>query len=183
MAALLLLCLGTSGVSQARAELPPAPEYAIKAAYLFNFAKFVEWPAGKLTDPRAPFIVGLVGPEPIAGLLEQTIQGKSIRGKKIELRYFAPGQNIDECHLLFISRQSKAPPASVLSSVKSTGVLTVSEVEGFADVGGMINFVVLEGNVKLEINLGAAEQAGLKLSSRLMGVGRLIKPAPKSKPR
>jgi hypothetical protein len=174
---LLLLGIGTflTGPCPSRASDTPSLEYKVKAAYLFNFCKFVEWPGKKLPGADTAIIIGVVGEDPFGDILEETVKGKAINGRKLVVKRFAPGEDIQSCDLLFISRSLKDSLDSILHRVGSQSVLTVSEVEKFAQRGGIINFIIVNDSVKCELNLDAAERAGLKISSKLASVARVIK--------
>lgn len=150
-------------------------EYKVKAAFLYNFAKFVSWPTEQLPEPDSPIIVGVVGEDPFGDILDDTVKGKRIDGRKILVRRFASGEDLRKCHVLFISRSLRDSLDSILAGLKPGHVLAVSETEKFAQRGGIINFIVVNDTVKFEINLEAAENAGLKISSKLSRVARVIK--------
>jgi hypothetical protein len=177
---LLLLLVGyTAGLpgtalSSLAAETAPL-EYKVKAAFLYNFAKFVEWPAAKFPQPTSPFIIGVVGEDPFGNTLDETVKGKTINGRTIQIRRFASGEDLRQCHLLFVSRSLKDPLDTTLAGLKSESVLTVGETGQFVHQGGMINFIIVDDCVKFEINLDTTEQAGLKVSSKLSSVARVVK--------
>ena len=174
---LVLWTAGTilGGSLPSRATETPSLEYKVKAAYLYNFAKFVEWPLKRFPEPDSPIIIGVVGEDPFGNVLDETVRGKSINGRKIIIRRLAPGEGLTQCHLLFISRSLRDSLDSLLAGLAKESVLTVSEIEKFAMRGGMINFVIANESVKCEINLDAAERSGLKISSKLSSVARVVK--------
>jgi len=180
---LLFLLVGsaaalTLAAPDSRAAESASLEYKVKAAYLYNFAKFVEWPAEKFPQPASPIIIGVVGEDPFGDTLDETVKGKTVNGRSILIRRLAPGADLKQCHLLFISRSLKNSLASILAGLKSESVLTVSETDQFASRGGMIDLIIVDDSVKLEINLDTAERAGLKVSSKLSSVARVIKSEP-----
>jgi len=154
---------------------PNSLEYKVKAAFLYNFARFVEWPAEKFPQPASPIIIGVVGEDPFGNILDETVKGKTINGRAVVVRRFAPGDDLSECHLLFISRSLQDSLDSILARLKSKSVLTVGETGQFAHRGGMIDLLIVDDCVKCEINLDTTEQAGLKVSSKLSSVARVIK--------
>lgn len=175
----LAVCLAIklAGPVSAYGALPsgstPVPtEYQVKAAFLFNFAKFVEWPPGRFGGPNAPLVIGVLGEDPFGEALEQSIQNKEIQGRPIELRRLRAGEDLEACHVLFVSRSENARLGPILGAVKNSAVLTVGEMEQFLEQGGMINFFIEADSVKFEINPKAAEQCGLKLSAKLLAVSR-----------
>lgn len=161
--------LGTQNQAQ------EASEYAVKAAFLYNFAKFVEWPPGAFGHNGAPLIVGVVGDDPFGSALDQTIQGKSVNGRQLTVRRFSGGQDLRECHILFISSSERKRLSQILDSIRGAGVLTISEMDQFNQQGGIINFILERGKVRFEINTGAAESARLKLSSKLLALARSVR--------
>jgi hypothetical protein len=153
-------------------------EYKVKAAFLFNFISFVEWPAGKLAAKDTDVIVGCLPDDPAAPVLARALEGKTVEGRRIKLVVFKDTDDFRDCHLLFIGRARREKVDDVLSRLKQTPVLTVSEIDQFAQRGGMINFVRHERTFRFEINLGAAERAGLRISSKLASMATIVKTAP-----
>jgi hypothetical protein len=173
---LLALLGGVGGFSTARAA-DEFPEYQLKAAFLYNFARFVTWPTNSTTDTSTPVTIGILGTDPFGSLLRDTVQGKTVNGRKIVVTQLARDEKPAGCHILFISRSEKDRIPSILDSVKGQSVLTVSEVDQFAQGGGMINLIVVSQSVRFEINLQAIEHVGLQVSSKLVGLGIRVKPA------
>lgn len=167
-AAVLCLLLG------AFAQVEHADEDRVKAAYLYNFVKFVEWPANRFSGANDPTIICLVGDERLAEILEQTVQRKAVKGRPIEAREVRDDGQIKACHILLITFPDKARILKVLRSVQASNVLTVGESEDFTRLGGMINLSRKESNIELEINPKAAEAEGLKISSRLLAVAHIV---------
>lgn len=170
LAAWALLPGGPGGV---RAQSPT--EYQVKAVFLSNFAKFIEWPPGPSRDLRDPFTICIVGQDPFGTVLDEAVQGKTISGHRLVVRRSKPGESWKGCQIAFISSSEGKDLPSVLESSQRSGVLTVGEIEGFAQRGGMINFVLEDNQVHFEINLGAAERAGIKISSKLLSLARIVK--------
>src|ERR1051326_4432727 len=156
------------------------PEYQLKAAFLYNFAKFMTWPTNAFSDAGTPLTIGLLGDDPFGPRLKDTVQGKTVNGRSIVLRPLKRDESPKGCHILFISRSEKERIPAILASVEGQSILTVSEVERFAHNGGMINFVVVSESVRFEMNVQAAERAGLQVSSKLAGVGIMVKPEPRA---
>ena len=154
------------------------PEYKIKAAYIYNFAKFVTWPEQAWPDPKSPLVIGILGQDPFGLLLAETINGKTVNGRALALRYFKSGAPVEGCHILFVSRSEKERLPALLASLRGKNVLVISELERFARQGGMINFIIAEDRVRFELNLQAVQAAGLQVSSKLCEVGILVKSEP-----
>jgi len=170
LAAALLACAGPCGPLRANSDL----EYRIKAAFLYNFARFVEWPKTVSRDRAEPIVLGLLGRDPFGSLLETTIKGKSVNGRPLVVRRFANLEELKPCHLIFISSSEKRSVPEVLQLLQGQSVLTVSEVEGFLRQGGVINFIIENDTVRFDINLEAAGRAQLSVSSQLLKVARSV---------
>jgi len=175
----LLLMLALAGVwlssKPARAQ-SASKEYQLKAAFLFNFAQFVEWPADAFPNAESPFYIGVLGDNPFGTALEETVRGESIQGHKIMVLNSRHLQELEKCQIIFITRVERARIGEVLSKLKGRKTLTVGETPGFAQRGGMINFYVEGNKLRFEINPAAAHQEGLKISSQLLSLGRIVEP-------
>lgn len=144
-----------------------APEYDLKAAFLFNFVKFVEWPAQAFPSDRAPVNLCVYGQDPFGSTLDKVIEGERVGERSLVVR--RPGlEELDGCHVLFISRSEAERLGGVLARVGSKPVLTVADTDGFLQAGGAINFVLEGSKVRFLINQKAAERNGLRISSRLL---------------
>lgn len=147
-------------------------EYQIKAAFLYNFAKFSEWPAQTFPNENAPIYIGVLGDDPFENNLELTVSGKQINNRPFVIKRFASGKKIDFCHILFVSRSEKRDWPRILDALKDSATLTVGDgLEQFCQQGGMVNLIMVGKNVRFEINQQAAERAGLRISSRLLQLG------------
>lgn len=166
---LLLALVGSSAV---RAEETPPSEYQVKAAFLFNFAKFVEWPAQALPDARTPFTIGIIGKDPFEGALERTVQDKTVNGHAFVVKQVKAAAELKSCHILFIGASERKRLPEILNAVRGAGVLTVSEMDQFLESGGMIVFRMTGNKVRFEINDEAARRGGLRISSKLLNLGR-----------
>jgi YfiR/HmsC-like len=149
-------------------------EYQVKAAFLFNFAQFVSWPETAFTNADEPFQIGVLGENPFSGDLNETIRGEAIHGHKMVIMESRQVENLAGCQIIFISKSEAAHADEVFTKLGSRPVLTISEVSGFARRGGVINFYRDGSKVRFEINPDAAEKNGLKLSSELLSVGKII---------
>jgi hypothetical protein len=165
----ILMLLGS-----ARAQSAAAGEYQVKAAFLYNFAKFVEWPPSAFRGATAPLQICILGRDPFGQGLRDIVSTKTVNGRKFEVDYLVDMQLARACHILFIASSEKARVKQILESMRGTVALTVSDTEGFAEQGGMIDFVLDNDRVVFEVNRNAAEQAGLKISSKLLSVARVV---------
>jgi hypothetical protein len=164
-----------------RATLAQSKEYQVKAAFLFNFAQFVEWPDAAYAGTNASFCIGILGDDPFGAALEQTIQGETIGNHTLTVRRAHEVVDLKNCQMVFISKSEKSHVAEVMSVLGSRPVLTVGEVDGFARAGGGINFYLEGTRVRFEINPAAAQKGGLKISSQLLSLGKIVAPAKEGK--
>lgn len=158
---------------RARAQSPS--EYQVKAVFLYNFAKFIEWPPEAPPEAHDPIIIGIVGKDPFGVLLEQIVNGKTVDRRSLAVKRFKRGDDLRGCHILFISSSEKEHLRAILDSLKGASVLTVGETEGFARRGGVINFVLEDNKVHFEINVDAAARARVKISSKLLSLARVLR--------
>jgi len=172
----LVFCalLGLSGRT-----LPAQPETSkekeVKAAFLFNFAQFVEWPGAAFSDAHAPLIIGLLGDDPFGGTLDATVQGETVNGRPLLVQRYRRVEEIKTCHILFISDSEKARLPRIFATLKGRPILTAGDSEGFARSGGMIRFIT-EKRVRFRINREAAAAAGLTISSKMLRAAEILRP-------
>jgi len=167
--ALLVSLLGT--VAPEAAEAPRPTEYEVKAAFLYNFAKFVKWPD---SAHGSPFVVAVMGDDPFGEILDRTFAGKSIDGRKIEVRRVRTPSPPSDAQILFIGASEKPHLAQILKSLEGGSALTVADMEGFTERGGMIAFRLRSEVVNFDINLDQVERARLKMSSQLIRLARNV---------
>ena len=153
----------------------PLPEYPVKAAFLYHFVEFVEWPQASPLPP-ATVTIGIVGRDPFGDVLDQAILEKMVAGRTLAIRRFASVEALEPCEILFISSSEMARLPKILARLQQSPVLTVGEADRFARRGGMIGFFFEDGRVRLEVNRAAAERSGLRISSKLLAVARLVNP-------
>lgn len=151
-----------------------AAEYQIKAAYLYKFLAYVEWPAQAFERDRAPIAIGVLGSEPLAGELAQVVAGREVNGHDILVRRLRPGEAASGLHVLFVGRSDSARVAQIAAAGKGQPLLIVSESDDAFALGSAINFLVVDDKVRFDVALRPVEQAGLKLSSRLLAVARKV---------
>jgi hypothetical protein len=156
------------------AEAKSFQEYEVKAAFLYRFAQFVEWPNSAFSTADAPVAIGVLGDDPFGAVLDQLVQGEIIHGRKVVVRRSSGIDDLKTCHVLFVSKSEKDRTPQILGALANAPVLTVGEIDGFAGRGGMINFYIQDNKVRFEINPDAARRCGLKISSKLLGLGRLV---------
>ena len=159
----------------ARAHGQVLEEYQVKAAFLYNFAKFVEWPADAFRTSKDPIVICVLGHNPFGRNLEEVIRGKSIEGRSLDLRQVDQAQQANACHILFVSASDGKQFRTLASSLKPSGMLTVGEVQGFASRGGVVNFKMEDGRVRFEVNVDVAEHEQLHISSKLLSLAQIVK--------
>jgi hypothetical protein len=153
-------------------------EYPVKAAFLINFAKFAEWPADSLQARAAAVSICVFGRDPFGDVLEKTVAGRSAGGRPLVIERHRKVDELRACHVLFISGSESGHVTELLERLADKPVLTVGESDGFARRGGVIGLVVEDNRARFEVNLRAAQHAGLALSSKLLGVARVVEDAP-----
>jgi hypothetical protein len=157
------------------ADTPAPSEEQVKAVFLFNFAKYVDWPPDALPGNATPITIGVIGTDSIGDDLQHDVEGKTINGHPFVIKHMAWDAEWSGCQILFISRSEAARTGEILDKASTLPILTVGESEAFARNGGIVNFVLKNGNVRLSINLNAARKAGLNISSRLLAVADVVK--------
>ncbi|HXA65220.1 MAG TPA: YfiR family protein [Bryobacteraceae bacterium] len=148
-------------------------EYHVKAAFVFNFAKFIQWPTEAFRTPDEPLVICVVGQDQMADALRETVNGNTIDGRPVIIRQIAIGQGPCDCQILFVGASAMKGFRS--HPKESTGVLTVGDTPGFAGDGGAINLKLEGGRVRFEINVAAAQGQGLHISSKLLSLAAVVK--------
>jgi hypothetical protein len=171
---LLALTLCFVGLRAAEAQTDTTREYQIKAAFLYNFVQFVKWPGTTFPSSDSPFHIGILGDDPFGSALDDTIAGESIDGHRLSVMRSPRIEELEGCQVIFVCRSEGNNLDAILSQLKSKPILTVSELEGFAGKGGDIDFYLSGGKVRFEINPQSARQCGLKMSSQLLSLGKIV---------
>lgn len=164
------IALATTMLATPALAATDAQEIAVKAALLFNFAKFTEWPA---LPPGAPLVLCVAGDDAIETALAEIVRGQKIGGRPVESRRSQDPSSWRNCHLLFVAEAEVGRGA--LKAVENQAVLTVSDARGFAGAGGIIELYLDGGRMRFAINVDAAARAGIVLSSRLLGLARIVR--------
>ena len=170
----LALIALTAAAVHAHAEGSVTDEYQVKAAFLYNFAKFVEWPAGT-SGGSSSIAICVVGQNPFGRMLEDTVNGKTVDGKTVVVRRVSELKGAAPCQILFVSSSERTRYAAILGELRSGHVLTVGETEGFIDEGGIVNLKLDSGKIHIQININAAEQAGVRISSKLLSLAQIVR--------
>jgi hypothetical protein len=160
---------------QARAaEDPDSLELRVKAAFLYKFAGYVEWPPKSFERPETPVTIGVIGAESLAAELAQAVTGRTVNDRPVTVKRLRAGESLAGIHILFVGRAENARLDQLAQSAQPRSILTVSESDGALARGSVINFVLSGGRVRFEIALDSAEKSGLKLSSRLLAVAQQV---------
>ena len=150
------------------------PEYQVKAAFVHSFGKYVIWPGAAFAAPTTPFIIGILGTDPF-GEAFVALQQKNLQNRPLEIRRIDKISEAGGCQILFISRSEQRRLSALLAALKGHNTLTVSDIDGFAREGGMIQLLLQDNQVRFEINLRAAQAAELTISSNLLKLATTIR--------
>lgn len=173
--ALLVLAMsggGTGCLAQTR-------EYEVKAAFLFNFAQFCEWPEEAFDSTNSPLVIGVLGEDPFGRSLDEIVRGEFVQRRRIEVRRYRSVNEIRECHILFISRSEQPHIERILSRLDTRPILTVSDMENFAARGGMIRFFTEQKRVRLRINISEVRRGRLNISSKVLNLAEVVQNSPR----
>lgn len=172
-------CLALVALGAACAAVPrpahagePSLEASVKAAYLYKFLGFVEWPAAAFADGTEPIRIGVAGDDAVLNELQQVLPGRTVQGRRVLARRVRAGEPVDALHVLFAGRSLTRQPW--LAAQAERPLLLVTDAPQGLESGSAINFLLVDGRVRFEVSLTAAEQAGVRLSSRLLGVAERV---------
>ena len=179
---ILIVVLGmtlnwTSAANAQAGDASESSEYLIKAGFIYNFAKFVEWPANAFAQPDSPIVIGVLGTDPFGNTLDRIVEDKKVGTRGFVVRRYKWNKDLKElkeCKILFVSASERAHIDEIVDSVKGLPILTVGETPGFAERGGVIRFTLEDNRVRFEVNVEAAHQADLNISSRLLTLAKII---------
>lgn len=172
--ALVLFTLIAVGLGCERTGFATSPEYQVKAAFLLNFVKFVEWPGTAFTDEKSPLVLGVVGEDPF-GVALDALEGQTVRTRAVRVKRLSDTDGIRKCHLLYISTSEKGRIHDIVSAIGNVPVLTVSDgIERFAQQGVSINFILSDNKIRFEINVAVAKKAGLSMGTQLLQVAKVV---------
>jgi len=158
-----------------RAQNAQPTKYQIEAAFIYNFARFVDWPTQAFTDASSPMVIGVLGKNRFGSDLAQMISGKAIRGHPLQFKECASLADATHCQVLFVSDSEKNHLSKDISALGGDSVLTVSETDNFIAAGGMIDLRIVNDKMRFDINNSAAKTAGLTISSKLLSLAMSVK--------
>jgi YfiR/HmsC-like len=170
----LLAFLAAGGTPVWGAGTAVSEEYRIKAAFLFNFAQFVKWPPGAFRKADSPFCIGILGKDPFDSFLDETVKGETVDGHPLVVRRYPDLKSVGDCQILFISKSEQARMGALLQGLKGRSILTVGDIGGFAEAGGVIRFVTEDNKIHFRINLEAAKDAKLDISSQVLRLAEIV---------
>jgi hypothetical protein len=149
-------------------------EYQLKAAFVYNFAKFVDWPPTTYSGPQSPFAICIIGTDPFGSVIDDALRGKTIGDHPVVVERVKDAAAARRCKILFVSASEKHRLRDILESMKGANVLVVGDFEGFAASGGTIELTLQDNRVRFAINPGAADGAGLRISSKLLALAAIV---------
>lgn len=149
-------------------------EYQIKGAFLFKFARYVEWPATAFKGKEDPIVIGILGEDPFGSTFDQMVRGKTAQSRRLKVVRFEKAGDLAFCHILFISSSASRRLEQILKRLEGKNILTVGEMKLFCQDGGMIQLVVEEEMLQLRIRPKSVKKAGLKISSKLMNLAQIV---------
>jgi hypothetical protein len=173
-ALVLIVAISLCLLNQADCGAQSATEYQVKAAYLFNFLKFVEWPEAPPREVQTKWVIGVIGTSPVGDESLKLAESKNVLGRELEVKTFKPTENLRGCNILFVSDSEKKRLPAILASLRGSSVMTVADMDHFIDVGGMVQFVVENERIRISIDVGATGRARLKISSKLLALARAV---------
>jgi hypothetical protein len=176
--AFLAMCASGSWTTCSAQSDAQALEYKVKAAFLYRFASYVEWPPQVLPRADSPLVIGVIGADALGDELAQVVADRTVAGRPVTVRKLRRGEALTGVHVLFIGRSDAHRSADVLAAAKGKAVLTVTESEDAFALGSVINFVLLDDKVRFDVALRPAEMENLKISARLLSVARKVIPSP-----
>lgn len=164
---------------EALAQQSISKEYLVKAIFLRNFIQFVEWPDTLFQDASSPLVIGVLGNDPFGDALDKSIRDEKVKTHPLVVKRSRRLEELKPCHVLFICKSEEGRLDQILAALAGGGggVLTIGETDGFARRGGIINLFLQDNKVRFEINKDAADRSGLKISSHLLSLAKLVETA------
>jgi hypothetical protein len=149
-------------------------EYQVKAAFLFNFSQFVDWPAGAFANSQSQLVIGVLGEDPFGSYLDDLVRNEKIGSHPLAVQRFRRVEDVKTCHILFISNSEERQLDHILGHLKGRNILTVSDIDGFAQRGGVVGFITANNKIRFKINVNAGKNANLSISSKLLRVAEIV---------
>ena len=175
-----ILLGGSLGTAQADQSIAPS-EYQVKAAFIYKFASYVQWPAASPGNAARPFTIGILGEDPFGPSFEEIVRGQKVGQRPVRLVRFADVDDFTQCDILFISASEQLKVRRILATLRGAPVLTVADMDGFAERGGMINLTNEGKRIRFAINVAAIEHARLKAASQLLRLATIVHGSPETR--
>jgi hypothetical protein len=174
--AVSLMCMSMALPARAQSDdSSGSSEYLIKAGFIYNFAKLTEWPAPSFPQPNSPIVIGILGEkDPFQGTLDDVLRGKQVNGRAFVVKHMKGKEDVKGCNMLFVSSSEKEHLDELFRFIQGLPILTIGDTPGFAQRGGIINFVLEDNRVRFDIDVEAAKQANITISSRLLTLARIV---------
>ena len=176
VAVLLCLSLGLGANAQS-SDSAASSEYLIKAGFIYNFAQLVQWPSVAFPQADSPIVIGILGTDPFGTTIDRVVENKKLDGRNLVVKRMKWGKDLKDlkdCNILFVSSSEKEHIPDLVNMLKWLPILTIGETPGFATHGGIINLTLQDNKVRFEVNIEAAKQANLNISSRLLALARIV---------
>ncbi len=174
----VLLCLSLAlGANAQSSDSAASSEYLIKAGFIYNFAQLVQWPSVVFSQADSPIVIGILGTDPFGTTIDRVVENKKLDGRNLVVKRLKWGKDLKDlkdCNILFVSSSEKEHIPDLVNMVKWLPILTIGETPGFATRGGIINLTLQDNKVRFEVNIEAAKQANLNISSRLLALARIV---------
>jgi len=167
---IILLLIGMSLTAQTTS----VSSAEVKAAFLYNFATFSEWPAEAFANPNSPFTIGVLGENPFGTALNEIVLNETKGGRPLTIKYFSQIEDVKDCQILFINLQKPSAQIQALEALKKQNVLTVGDTPDFVSKGGMIRFFVENNKLRFQVNLSAIKESNITLSSKLLRLAEIF---------
>jgi hypothetical protein len=172
LALVAVLALAGGSTPALSADSGAAREYKVKAAFIYNFAQFVEWPADAFASSKAPIVIGIVGDDPFDGSLENAVRDKTIGGRSLLVEHYKTAANLAPCHILFVPR-SEAENVPAILQKTGNFTLTVGETDDFCAKGGAFRFLLEDNKVRFEVNVDTIRRLRIKVSAKLLKLAKV----------
>lgn len=170
----LVIALALYAPPSVTSQPKTAGEYEVKAAFLYNFARFVEWPDRSFASAQSDFTICVLGSDPFGRTLDDALEGKTIGSRRVKLERVKDAARSRQCQIVFVSPSDGGRLPEIIDQLRGASVLVVGETDGFAQAGGTVQFTLDEDRVRFTINPDAAERAGLRLSSKLLALAKIV---------
>ncbi len=166
--------LAVAAIALPESAFAEFPEYVLKGEFIERFTRFIDWPDSGFPSPTAPFVLCLIGEDPFGDYLARLAQERRIKDRRVLLAHLTANAQVDACQIAFISRSEKVNVAAIVARTGGKPILTIGDTPGFAQAGVLINFYRAEDFVRFEVNVDEAKRSGLKFSSQLMKLARIV---------